>query len=226
MQWLNSFSLIMRSNITTLREKFEDPERMIHQLIIDMEHELELVRNSVAEAIADEIQLGKKVQKAKSDVDGWTERATASLKRGDEAAAEAALEQKVAAQQRAESLETEYAKQKTETEKLRKSVGDLEGKIRQARQKQTLLLARMTRANSTVRINQALDRATSKSAFAQFSRLEQRADRAEAMSEAYDRLDGRDPEAEELEEQFAAAERKEQIAKELEELKSRVQAED
>ncbi len=226
MQWLNSFSLVMRSNITTLREKFEDPERMIHQLIIDMEHELERVRNSVAEAIADEIQLGKKVQKAKSDVEGWTERATASLKRGDEASAEAALEQKVAAQHRAESLEVEYGKQKTETEKLRKSVADLEGKIRQARQKQTLLLARMTRAKSTVRINQALDRATSKSAFAQFSRLEQQADRAEAMSEAYDRLDCRDPAAEELEEQFAAAERKEQIAKELEELKSRVQAED
>jgi phage shock protein A len=216
----------MRSNVTTLREKFEDPERMIHQLIIDMEHELERVRGSVAEAIADEIQLGKKVKKAKAEVDQWNERATSALKRGDESSAESALEQKVLSQQRAESLDTEYAKQKVETEKLRKAVLDLEGKIRQARQKQTLLLARMTRANSTMRINKALDRATSKSAFAQFSRLEERAERSEAMTEAYDRLDGRDPAAEELEEEFAEAERKAQIAKELEELKTRVSTED
>ena len=51
MNWINNFSLVMRSSITTLREKFEDPERMLHQLIVDMDEELESVRESVAEAI-------------------------------------------------------------------------------------------------------------------------------------------------------------------------------
>jgi phage shock protein A len=101
----------------------------------------------------------------------------------------------------------------------------LEDRIRQARQKQTLLLARLTRADSTSRINKALDKAQNRSAFTQFSRLEQRVERAEAMSEAYDRLEGRDPTAEELERQFQEADRKEKLEREFEELKRRVQEE-
>ncbi len=49
MKWLSQFSLIMRSNVTSLKENFENPERMLHQLIIDMEDELGVVRKTVAE---------------------------------------------------------------------------------------------------------------------------------------------------------------------------------
>jgi len=52
-----SVTLVMRSSITALREKLEDPERMLHQLILDMDEELCKVRSSVAEAIADEVQM-------------------------------------------------------------------------------------------------------------------------------------------------------------------------
>ena len=68
MSWLTTFNLMIRSSITTLREKIEDPERLLHQLIVDMEEELDRVRESVAEAIADEIQLGRKVQQAHSEL--------------------------------------------------------------------------------------------------------------------------------------------------------------
>ena len=222
MKWLDTFSLVMRSSVTTLREKVEDPERMLHQLIVDMEEELEAVRAGVAEAIADEIQLGKRVQKARQDADQWMDRATTAVKRNDEINGKAALEHKVMAEQRAESLQIEYEKQKGQTVKLQRSVADLEDKIRQARQKRTLLLARLTRAESTRRINRALDRVESRSAFAQFDRLEQRVERAEAVGEAYDRLEGRDPQAEELEQKFADEERRDRVSNELEELKRRV----
>ena len=36
MKWLTQFSLIMRSSLTTLSEKMENPERTLHQLVIDM----------------------------------------------------------------------------------------------------------------------------------------------------------------------------------------------
>lgn len=223
MQWINTFSFVMRSNITTLRERFADPERMLHQLIIDMDHELERVREGVAGAIADEIQLERKLKKAREEVEHWSERATTAVGRGDESSAKLALEQKIMSEQRSETLAAEVAKQKDQTEKLRSSVQDLEDKTRQARQKQTLLLARLARAESTSRINQTLDRVHSKSAFAQFRQLEERVEREEAMCEAYDRLAGRDPQAEELERQFKEDDRKERLSKELEELKRRVQ---
>jgi phage shock protein A len=223
MKWLDRFSLVMRCSITALREQIQDPERMIHQLIIDMDEEQERVRQSVAGAIADEIQLRKKVETAREEARQWVNRAEAALRRGDESASKAGLEQKLLAEQRAESLDLEYAKQREQTAKLQQAVRDLDDKIRQARQKQTLLLARLVRAESQQRIDRALDRATSQSAFAEFGRLESRVERAEAMTEAYDRLEGRDPDAEELKRKFEQEERKERLEKEFEELKRRAE---
>lgn len=222
MQWLNQFTFVMKSSITALREKIEDPERMLHQLIIDMEEEQESVRRSVAEAIADEIQLGKQVDREREAAKEWLDRATKALKRGDETTSKAALEQKMLSEKRAEDLHAQHEKQKTQTRKLQDSVRDLDDKIRQARQKRTLLLARLARADSSRRINAALDRAGSSSAFAQFNRLEQRVDRAEALETAYDRMDGHDPDVDELERQFEEAERRENVADEFERLKQQL----
>ncbi len=226
MKWLSNFTLFMRSNVTALRESFENPQRMVHQLIIDMEEELVRIRAGVAGAIADEILLRKRTEAAREESRQWMDRATQSLKRGDDAGAKAALEHKMLAEKRAQSLEEEHRKQKEQTAKLQGAVTDLDDKIRQARQKQTLLLARLTRAESSRRIDAALHQAAGQSAFAQFARLEDRVNRAEAMDEAYDRLDGRDPDADALARQFEERERKDQLERELAELKNRVAPQD
>ena len=171
MGWFNRFTLVMRSSVTTLREKVQDPERMIRQLIVDMEEELDRIRQNVAAAIADEIQMRKRVTRAAEERDAWLERATTAIRRKDDAAAKAALEQKVLCEQRADGLDVEYRKQKAQTSKLQDAVGDLDDKIRQARQKQTLLLARLVRAESEQRLNRAMQQATDRSAFAQFNKL-------------------------------------------------------
>ena len=69
MKLFNNLSLVLRSSITALEEKVQDPERMLHQLIIDMEEELDRVRCSVAEAVADEIQMRKRSQREGADAD-------------------------------------------------------------------------------------------------------------------------------------------------------------
>ena len=219
MSWMERFSLVMRSNVSFICERFENPERMIHQLLIDMEEELESVRRSVAEALADEILLRKRVDAARKEADQWLGRAKSAIERQDDAAAESALNQKLLATERADELTQEYDRQQQQTRKLQEAVRTLEEKIRQARQRQTLLLARITRADSTRRINTALDRAAGGSAFAEFHRMETKVERAEALAEAYDRLDGRDPDVEELERQFDEQQRKEQLRQELETLR-------
>jgi phage shock protein A len=223
MTWLTNFSLVIRSSITGLCERFENPERMLNQLVIDMEEELERVRGNVAGVIADEIQLGRQVEKARAEVSQWHQRADAALRRQDEGAAKAALEQKVLAQQRADGLAKEHNKQKDETARLHRATRELEGQIRQARHKRSLLVARLARAESSRKINQVMKQADSTSALAQFHRLEERVDRAEALDEAYARLEDRDPKAEALAAKFAERERQDRVTKELEELKRRVQ---
>src|SRR5204862_4044917 len=120
---------------------FEDPERVLNQLLIDMEEELERVRASTAGVIADEIHMGKQAARARDDAARWEERAAAALKRGDEAVARAALEHKLNADRRAEALEAEHDRHKEETARLHRAVRDLETKIRQANHRRALLLA-------------------------------------------------------------------------------------
>ena len=222
MAWLSQFSLVMRSSITALREKVEDPERMLHQLILDMDEELCTVRSSVAEAIADEIQMRKRTEREQAELQKWSERAMVAMKRGDEASAKSALSQKLIVSDRFEQYKAQHATQLSEVTKLQTAVRDLEDKIRQARQKKTLLMARMARANSTQKINGAIDRAGSQSAFAQFSRLEQKVERQESIVEAWDRIDGNDLDTSELERKFEAQERDRTLELELERLKLQV----
>jgi phage shock protein A len=226
MSWLNRFSLIISTNVSALVERFEDPERMLNQLILDMEEELERVRASTAAVIADEIQLGKRVAQARDEAQQWNERAGKALKRGDETTAKSALEQKVLAEQRAESLDAQYRRQQTETAKVQDSVRDLEEKIRQAGHRRSLLLARLTRADSARSVDQVIRQVDGSSALAQFQRLEKRVERAEAMEAAYDRMEGRDPKAEELDRKFADQERQERLQKEFDELKRRLKPEE
>ncbi len=219
MCWMERFSLVMRSNWAVVIERFENPERMLNQLLIDMDEELDSVRRGVAEALADEIQLKKKVDTARKESDEWLTRAKAAIERADDASAEAALQQKLMATERADDLAKEYERQQQQTRKLRDSVRSLEDKIRQAKQRQTLLLARITRADSSRRINSVLDRTGKHSAFGGFQKLEAKVDRAEALEEAYDRMEGRDPDADELARQFDDKQRSERLKTELETLR-------
>ena len=134
MKWLTQFSLIMRSNLTTLKDRIEDPEKTLHQLLIDMEEELDGVRSRVAEAVADEIQMRQRTERERADVTKWSDRATQALKRNDETTAKAALDQKLSALQRADRFEQELGRQQKDVLKLQNAVRDLEDKIRQARQ--------------------------------------------------------------------------------------------
>lgn len=222
MKWLSQFSLIMRSSVTALREKMEDPERMLHQLIVDMEQELDRVRSSVAEAIADEIQMRKRIERERSESVRWNERAAAAIRRSDDGAARTAIDQKLLSDERVSRYTTEYSAQQAQVSKLKTAVQDLEDKIRQAKHKKTLLAARLVRAESAQKIHTAMDRATSQSAFAQFSRLEERVEREESLGEAWEQLDGRDHVAEDIEREFELTEHRARVEAELDALRSAV----
>ena len=224
MSWMESFTFVMRANINALREKIEDPERMLHQLICDMEEELESVRHSVASAIADEIQLGKDLETLRREIGEWEGRAEAALKKENEKIARQALEQKLRLEERLATIETVFESQSEQTVKLQSSFRGLEEKIRQAKHKRTLLLARLAQAESKKKIHQTIESSEGKSAFAQFARLETRVEHAENMCEAYDRLDGVDPDVETLKAELDVEEHKERLEREFEELKIRMEA--
>ena len=60
MSLLDRVSTLLRANLNDLVEKAEDPERMLKQIVLDMENQLMQVKTQVAIAIADQHLLEKK----------------------------------------------------------------------------------------------------------------------------------------------------------------------
>ncbi|MGD0546519.1 MAG: PspA/IM30 family protein, partial [Terracidiphilus sp.] len=60
MALLERVSTLLRANLNDLIDKAEDPERMLKQIVLDMENQLMQVKTQVAIAIADEHLLAKK----------------------------------------------------------------------------------------------------------------------------------------------------------------------
>ena len=54
MSLLDRVSTLLRANLNDLVEKAEDPERMLKQVVLDMENQLMQVKTQVAIAIADQ----------------------------------------------------------------------------------------------------------------------------------------------------------------------------
>ncbi len=59
MSLLDRVSTLLRANLNDLVEKAEDPERMLKQIVLDMENQLLQVKTQVAIAIADQHLLEK-----------------------------------------------------------------------------------------------------------------------------------------------------------------------
>ena len=60
MSLLERVGTLLRANLNDLVEKAEDPERMLKQIVLDMENQLLQVKTQVAIAIADQHLLEKK----------------------------------------------------------------------------------------------------------------------------------------------------------------------
>src|SRR2546430_11427016 len=68
-------STLIRSNISDLISRAENPEKMLNQLIVDMRAHLAKAKQQVAAAIADEKRLSAQVDQEKKSAEDWERRA-------------------------------------------------------------------------------------------------------------------------------------------------------
>ena len=92
MALLERVSTLIRANLNDLVDKAEDPEKMIKQVILDMENQLLQVKTQVAISIADQHVLEKKLQENEENEQQWMRRAELAVDKHDDALARAALE--------------------------------------------------------------------------------------------------------------------------------------
>ena len=175
---------IVAANFTDLLDKAEDPAKMIRMIILEMEETLVEVRASAARTIADQKEMRRQIARLEQMQQGWEEKAELALSKDREDLAKAALVEKQKAADLADSIAAEIA---ALGEGLRASESDiarLQGKLRDARTRQSAIQARLESANNRVRMREAYAGPAAQEAFSRFDMLERRADLAEGHAEA------------------------------------------
>src|ERR671935_3091638 len=89
---LERVATLVRANLNDLIDRAEDPEKMIKQVILDMENQLLQVKTQVAIAMADQHLLQKKQQEQADAAAEWMRKAELAVDKGQDDLARAALE--------------------------------------------------------------------------------------------------------------------------------------
>ncbi|NMP33349.1 phage shock protein PspA [Thalassotalea sp. M1531] len=180
------FTDIINSNINSLLDKAEDPEKMVRLIIQEMEDTLVEVRSSSAKTLADKKELSRQITRYEKDADQWQEKAELALSKGREDLARAALIEKKKCSESAESLAEELQHVDEHIAKLQGEITQLQDKLADAKARQKAILMREKTASSRLKVKSKIDSDKVEDALSRFDRYERKIDDLEAQVEAQD----------------------------------------
>jgi len=207
---------VITANISDLIDRVEDPEKMIKQIIREMEENISRAKDGVVDAIASEKTLRQDVEKHRRQSADWQQKARAALKDGNEDLARTALVRKNEHDGILESLEPALESAVNTSASLKAQLKALEAKLDEAKRKRSSLVARQRAAEA--RQDMTKMGATFKeglAAHADFTRMEERVAEIEARSQAVSEVYGADT----VEQEFLGMEAQAEVDAELEALK-------
>src|SRR6266404_2172991 len=216
MALLERVATLVRANLNDLIDKAEEPEKMIKQVILDMQNQLLQVKTQVAIAIADQHLLMKKQKENEQSADEWVRKAELAVDKSQDDLARAALERSMTARQVAQSFAEQVADQTTQVENLKTALRKLEMKLAEAQNKSDVLIAQHRRSRALSRASDARMSMGDGSKEAAFDRVKDKVQHAEAVSQAKAELA-----VDSVDDRLAALEKEEAVEKLLAELKSR-----
>jgi phage shock protein A len=175
---------LIKSNLNDLISKSEDPEKMLNQIVLEMNNQLVEAKKQVAASIADEKRLAKQFEQEMAHAAEWERRAMMALRAGNEELAKEALARKKEHDQLAETYKDQWTKQKNAVDQLKKALRMLNDKIEEAKRKKNVLVARKKRAEAQKAIQETMHGLKDQSAFETFDRMAGKIDQLEAEAEA------------------------------------------
>jgi phage shock protein A len=209
------FRDIVSSNINSMLDRAEDPEKLIRLMIREMEDTLVELKTACAAVMAET----KKVQRQRDEAGarhrfraGKAELAVGKAR--DDLAREALVEKR-RYQQREESLDQELRDHQSLCDQYQEDIRQLEEKLKSAREKQRMLVQRHIHAERKRRAQEDIRRIDSAETLFKFDELENRIERMEAEAELVNF--GR---THDLEDQLDRLSLDEDIERELEALKA------
>jgi phage shock protein A len=216
MALLERVSTLVRANLNDLIDKAENPEKLIKQVILDMENQLLQVKTQVAIAIADQHLLEKKQKENEDKTAEWIRKAELAVAKKDDELARAALHRVESYRELTGNFTQQVADQKAQVENLKTALRQLEQKLTEAQAKADLLIAQQRRARAVGKAHDARTAIGDNSKAAAFDRMKRKVAQNEAVSQAKSELG-----ADDVEDRFATIEKADRIEQLLAEMKAR-----
>lgn len=214
MALLDRVATLVRANLNDLVDRAENPEKMLKQVILDMENQFMQVKTQVAIALADLHLLEKKKKDNADKHADWMRKAELAVDKKDDQLARAALERAMSFQQLADSFDQQIADQETQVESLKAALKRLELKLSEAKGKADLLIAQHRRSRAVSRAADA--ELTPDGENRTFDRMRTKVAREEALGRAKGEILGDD-----IDGRLHALDREQKIDALLEEIKSK-----
>ena len=181
---------LLKANINDLIDRAEDPEKMVKQIIIDMEEQLQNAVQGLGSVMASERQMRKQLEEAQSQSKLWEDRAKSALKSSNEDLAKQAIDNKLKADESVNQYQKIHTGISSQLSILREQVEILKKKLNEARTRQTMLMARDTVADARKEVSSAIGDLDSSGAFAKMDKMERKIAEKEAQADAEYEISG------------------------------------
>jgi len=181
---LERVSTLIRANLNDMIDRAEDPEKLIKQVILDMDNQYLQVKTQVAVSIADQHMLEKKFRQNEDAGRDWMRKAELAVEKQQDDLARAALDRFQTSQKLALSYREQVDDQKLQVETLKNALIKLEQKLDEAKAKRDLFIARHRRGVALGKAARAQSAFGDNSKSASFDRLQDRVNHTEAIAAA------------------------------------------
>jgi phage shock protein A len=184
MSILDRVSRLVRANVNDLIDEAEDPEKMIDQLLRDMQSNITTARAQVAAMIAQEKELEADLTESRQLSSEWAAKAKRAVDAGKDDLAREALRRKRDNDENASVYEQQHQAQNQTVEKLKQQLRLLESKYDTTLSQRDSLIARQRRAEATRQVTQHVSSLSPLDVSSELDRMERKIRSNEAQASA------------------------------------------
>ncbi len=209
MSTFSRISNMVRAEVDDALNKMEDPKKMVRQMVRDMEDALNDAVVAVAQAMANEKLLARRIAQKREESALWARKAEDTMDAGEEELARKALFQKVAVDEAINTLQKARDEAEEVTATLKQRLAELKAKLASARARQSTLAIRKQMVVQEMRRDARVEA---------YDRFVRDVAREEATAEIYAEM----ADDAQLQEEFDQLERKQRVKAEMQTLKEKI----
>ncbi len=191
---------LFKANINDMIDKAEDPEKMVKQIILDLQKDVRKATEALGKAMASQRVAERQHDQAIRTAASWESKAKAALAAGDTEMAKKALGYKVKADEDVEKTAQMLAQITTQTDSIREQAETLKSKLEEAKSRQAMLIARAQMAETQKNLAKSMGGMDASSALDKLSRMEEKVELEEAEASAFAELAGESSDVKSFEE--------------------------